>query len=331
MDEELPPRPRRRARAPARPAGTRQPDPVSPAVRRWFEEHTHRTMRNGLEDGSDLDIDRYVDHFIDAAAGEADEPRVFRDLVPGVRDVTTALLLDGSSSLGAHGGQVFELELACADSLSQAMTLARERHGIFVFTGNTRHRVDVRCLKDFDQTPLRRPERPRPRHRWLHPARRADPPPHEPPARPAVGAAAADPDRRRAHVRRGLRGPLRLGRRRPRRRGGRRGRRRRSTTSVSGRPASTRCPRCSARAGRSASVASTSSRASSPTSTASWSRHDRRQPSNVTTDTTRDGDEVQLFEHAFRPPAARDAHRARPAAARPGSSSTWARCCDGPS
>ena len=76
---------------------------------------------------------------------------MFRDLVPGVRDVTTALLLDGSSSLGAHSGKVFELELACADSLSQAMTLARERHGIFVFTGNTRHRVDVRCLKDFDQ------------------------------------------------------------------------------------------------------------------------------------------------------------------------------------
>ena len=120
-------------------------------MRRWFEERTHRTVRNGLDDGSDLDIDRYVDHFVDMAAGTTREPRVFRDLVPGVRDVTTALLLDGSSSLGAHGGKVFELELACADSLSQAMTLSKERHGIFTFTGNTRHRVDVRCLKDFDQ------------------------------------------------------------------------------------------------------------------------------------------------------------------------------------
>jgi len=50
-----------------------------------------------------------------------------------------------------HGGTVFELELACADLLSQAMTLAHERHGVFVFTGNTRHRVDIRCLKDFDE------------------------------------------------------------------------------------------------------------------------------------------------------------------------------------
>ena len=84
---------------------------------------------------------------------------MFRDLVPGVRDVTTALLLDGSSSLGAHHGTVFELELACADALSQAMTLARERHGVFAFTGNTRHRVDVRCLKDFDQPRFVAPSR----------------------------------------------------------------------------------------------------------------------------------------------------------------------------
>lgn len=124
---------------------------VSPAVRRWFEEHTHRSIRRGLEDGSDLDITRYVDHYVDAVAGPVTEPRVFRDLGPSARDVTTALLLDGSTSLGVHAGTVFELELACADALSQAMTLARERHGVFVFTGNTRHRVDVRCLKDFDQ------------------------------------------------------------------------------------------------------------------------------------------------------------------------------------
>jgi nitric oxide reductase NorD protein len=29
------------------------------------------------------------------------------------------------------------------------MALARERHGLFVFSGKTRHRVDVTCLRDF--------------------------------------------------------------------------------------------------------------------------------------------------------------------------------------
>ena len=125
--------------------------PVSADLRKWFEEHTHRSMKNRLEDGSDLDVEQYVSHYIDLTTGEAIEPRIFRDLLPSSRDVTTALLLDGSSSLGVHGGRIFKLELACADALSQAMTLARERHGIFVFTGNTRHRVEVNCLKGFEE------------------------------------------------------------------------------------------------------------------------------------------------------------------------------------
>ncbi|BBY93833.1 hypothetical protein MGALJ_35020 [Mycobacterium gallinarum] len=123
---------------------------ASADLRKWFSEHTHRAMKNRLEDGSDLDVEQYVSHYIDLTTGEAVEPRIFRDLLPSSRDVTTALLLDGSSSLGVHGGTIFKLELACADALSQAMTLARERHGIFVFTGNTRHRVEVTCLKDFE-------------------------------------------------------------------------------------------------------------------------------------------------------------------------------------
>lgn len=130
------------------------PQPVSPAVRRWFEEHTHRVMKGGLEDGSDLDIDRYVDHYVDVLSGHTSEGLVFRELLPGFRDVTTAVLLDGSSSLGIQQGKIFRLELACADALSQAMRLSRERHGVYVFSGNTRHRVEVLCLKDFDDPAL---------------------------------------------------------------------------------------------------------------------------------------------------------------------------------
>lgn len=118
-------------------------------VAKWFEKNTHRAMKNRLEDGSDLDVEQYVRHYIDVQTGEAVEPRIFRELLPSNRDVTTALLLDGSSSLGIHSGGIFKIELACADALSRAMSTAHERHGIFVFTGNTRHRVEVNCLKDF--------------------------------------------------------------------------------------------------------------------------------------------------------------------------------------
>lgn len=136
------------------PAKSHAQRPVPVEVRRFFQEQTHRVYRNGLDDGCDLDVDRYVDHYIDTLTGHASEARVFRDLLPGYRDVTTALLLDGSSSLGVGQGQMFRLELACADALSRAMKSARERHGVFVFSGNTRHRVEVQCLKDFDEPRL---------------------------------------------------------------------------------------------------------------------------------------------------------------------------------
>ncbi|RLT95639.1 nitric oxide reductase activation protein NorD [Ketobacter sp.] len=124
----------------------------SPSVnlQRWFAMPTHRVMKNRLEDGSDLDVERYIDHYIRLRTGIATDARVFRDLLPAYRDVTTAVLLDGSASLSAGGGDVFKLELACADGLCQAMAQARERHGLFVFSGKSRHRVDVTCLRDFD-------------------------------------------------------------------------------------------------------------------------------------------------------------------------------------
>ena len=131
-------------------APSRQPLPVSADLRRWFEQHTHRALRYRLEDGADLDIDQYIEYYVNAQSGKAAQARVFRDLLPASRNVTTAVLLDGSSSLGAYQGHIFQLELACADALSRAMSQARERHGLFVFSGNTRHRVDVVCLKDFD-------------------------------------------------------------------------------------------------------------------------------------------------------------------------------------
>ncbi|MCV7082750.1 MorD protein, partial [Mycolicibacterium insubricum] len=86
-----------------RPPHIRPETPASADLRAWFTEHTHRAMVDHRDDGSDLDVAAYVEHRIDLASGEAMEPRVFRELLPSRRDVTTALLLDGSSSLGVHG------------------------------------------------------------------------------------------------------------------------------------------------------------------------------------------------------------------------------------
>ena len=209
----------------SRSARTSQPLATSAELRRWFQEHTHRTMTNRLEDGSDLDVEQYVSHYIDLTTGEAIEPKIFRELLPSSRDVTTALLLDGSSSLGVHGGKIFKLELACADALSRAMTAARERHGIFVFTGNTRHRVEVTCLKDFADRRCVAAGQFWADNRGLHQTWCAVASSDEPTVGSAIGTASAHRHRRWPDLRRGLRGPLCLGRRGARRRGGQRGRR----------------------------------------------------------------------------------------------------------
>lgn len=128
--------------------------PIHENLRRFFEQQTHRMMKRRLEDGCDLDIDAYIEHYLHTITGSGSEARVFRDLLPATRDVATALLLDGSASLGSSEGQIFQLELACADALCQAMARARERHGLFAFNGKTRHHVRVTCLKDFSDARL---------------------------------------------------------------------------------------------------------------------------------------------------------------------------------
>ena len=57
------------------------------------------------------------------------EPRIFRELLPSSRDVTTALLLDGSSSLGVHGGTdlptgigLCRRAFACNDAMPASVT-----------------------------------------------------------------------------------------------------------------------------------------------------------------------------------------------------------------
>lgn len=120
-------------------------------LKNWFQLNTHMVLKNRLEDGSDLDVDQFIEHHVSQLTGEQTNGCIFRDLKPSFRDVTTALLLDGSASLSSGGNRIFELELDCANQLCHAMTYAKERHGLFVFGGKTRHRVDVTCIKDFKE------------------------------------------------------------------------------------------------------------------------------------------------------------------------------------
>jgi hypothetical protein len=121
----------------------------APELLRWFQQSPSRVWRSRLEDGSELDVDAFVDERAAQAAGNPVTGRVYRSLDHGERDVATAILLDGSASLGADGGLHLRLELACADALATALAHTGESHAVFAFTGHGRHRVEVNVLKDF--------------------------------------------------------------------------------------------------------------------------------------------------------------------------------------
>ncbi|MGH9036031.1 MAG: nitric oxide reductase activation protein NorD [Acidimicrobiia bacterium] len=133
------------------PAGP--PSPTTPALVRWFRQTPTRVWHGRLPDGTDLDLGAFVEQHCRLATGEEIDGRVYAAIAPGQRDVATALLLDASSSLQVRGGRAFDLELDCADALVGAMTCTGERFAVFAFAGETRHRVEVRVLRDFDDPP----------------------------------------------------------------------------------------------------------------------------------------------------------------------------------
>jgi hypothetical protein len=123
----------------------------APDLLRWFRQSPSRAWRPRLEQGTELDVDAFVDEWTAQTAGNHVTGRVYRSLDHGDRDAATAILLDGSASLGADGGLHLRLELACADALATALAHTGESHAVFAFTGHGRHRVEVNVLKDFDE------------------------------------------------------------------------------------------------------------------------------------------------------------------------------------
>jgi hypothetical protein len=131
------------------PAAAARPLGATPELLRWFRQSPSRAWRSRLEDGTELDVDAFVDESVAATAGRRTSGRVYRALDHGERDAATAILLDGSASIGADGGLHLRLQLACADALATALAHAGEPHAVFAFTGHGRHSVEVRVLKGF--------------------------------------------------------------------------------------------------------------------------------------------------------------------------------------
>lgn len=127
----------------AAPTG-RRPHPL---IAGWIRRTPDRGWTRRREDGTDLDVEAYVEDVALARAGLVTDGRVYAAMEPAPRDVATAILLDATGSLSA--GRLMAFQVDCALALGDVLADAREPHAVFAFNGESRHRVEVHVLRDF--------------------------------------------------------------------------------------------------------------------------------------------------------------------------------------
>jgi uncharacterized protein YegL len=131
-------------RFPCRAAGA---GPIRPELDAWLNAPIERRRQGRLADGGDIDIDAVVDASVDLATGHDPGVRFYVDRLRVARDVSCALLLDMSGSLGQ--AELLHRQLECADALSDAMARAGERYAVYAFRSQGPKHVEVDVLAPF--------------------------------------------------------------------------------------------------------------------------------------------------------------------------------------
>jgi nitric oxide reductase NorD protein len=102
----------------------------------------------GLDDGADLDVDAYVEQYVNpneyGAAG-----RWYGELRPSAGRLAVGLLVDGSASIRDRAGSPLRAQLLLAGRLGASLDTRGDPWGTFVFRSHSRSRVEVIVAKDF--------------------------------------------------------------------------------------------------------------------------------------------------------------------------------------
>ena len=126
-------------------------------IRRVFSrmrpEAFHR-MR-GQTDGTEVDIDAFIDALIDKKGGINPEDSLYIRWDKHERDVATLFLLDVSAStrkvLGMDGRSIVDVEKDALIVMIQALESIGDKYAIYAFSGNTREDVEYFVIKEFDE------------------------------------------------------------------------------------------------------------------------------------------------------------------------------------
>lgn len=113
-----------------------------------------RRMR-GQADGTEIDIDAYIDALIDRRGGINPEDRLYVRWDKHVRDVATLFLVDVSAStrkvLDIDGRSIVDVEKDALIVMIQALESIGDKYAIYAFSGNTKDDVEYFIIKDFQE------------------------------------------------------------------------------------------------------------------------------------------------------------------------------------
>ncbi len=122
-------------------------------LRRRFESLLpQRQWRNAQIDGSELDLDSYIQHLVDRRLGQTDIPAVYRDPSQKVRDLSCLLLADFSMSTDAWVNQQGRVVDIIQDALllfAESLSVTRDRFALYGFSSLNRQKVRLYRLKQF--------------------------------------------------------------------------------------------------------------------------------------------------------------------------------------
>jgi nitric oxide reductase NorD protein len=118
-------------------------------IKRQFERiRSGRMLLRRQKDGDEVDLDAAVEAYHDRRAGLHPSDRLFMRVSRKERDIATVFLMDLS---GSTSGWVNDMERAALLIMSEAVQVLQDRFAIYGFSGRTRKRCELFCIKDFDE------------------------------------------------------------------------------------------------------------------------------------------------------------------------------------
>ncbi|MCZ7526804.1 MAG: hypothetical protein M5U14_10740 [Acidimicrobiia bacterium] len=108
----------------------------------------HRVGRQA--EGSDLDVDAYLEAVTDVRMGREQDWQVFAEMARVRSDLAVAFLVDASASLGVRSGEPFRAQARIVSLLGELLAAEGHPWAVYAFRSFSRERVEVRVLKGFD-------------------------------------------------------------------------------------------------------------------------------------------------------------------------------------